>query len=311
MLSDRKIYRGWRLAGFLLVAVLMCLFRNNALYGLAVMAGVFVLLLPLLMLKNKDVKMTLCILAITIGCILASKCMFTVLQRSLHAASGSTAEMLSVPMQQMARSYVYHQEELTPEEDALMTSFFDRDSLLRYRYYLSDPVKAGMDISFFNEHKKEFVMLWLDLFQKFPKEYVAAPLYNTFGLWYLGGDSSSYIAYEMLPPFDSEHAVEIRSKLPWLKSWYSWFTADHLQDSLPVGSLIFYTSFYSWCILLAAFVLIVNRRYSELILPLFLACYEFSLVFGPCIIIRYCFGIILCVPVLLSAVFCRRTASSH
>lgn len=303
MAAEHRFYRGWQLAAFLAAAVLMCLFRNNAVYGLVVMLGVLILTFLVLKFHRKEGTWILHASGMILICIIASQCMFGVLERGLHAAKGSSAEMLSVPMQQMARVYVRHQEELTSEERAEMTRFFDEGMLLKYKYYVSDPVKAGMDMEYFNDHKGDFVRLWMQLGRKFPGEYLASPLYNTFGLWYIGGDSSCYMEYKMSPPFDEEHAVETRSKIPWLMAYYSWFTYENLQEYLPGLSLVFYTSFYSWCIALGAGILVVKRKYIYLILPLFLAAYGFTLFFGPCIIVRYCYGMILCVPVLAVMVF--------
>lgn len=60
----------------------------------------------------------------------------------------------------------------------------------------------------------EFLKLWARLGKQFPSEYIEAPLYNTFGLWYLGGDSSCYMEYKMTISFDEKHHVELQSKLP-------------------------------------------------------------------------------------------------
>ena len=234
-------------------------------------------------------------------CILLSQMMFMALERSFHAEKGSKAEMLSLPMQQMARSYVYHQEEFSKEDRDELLRFFDESALLQYTYYLSDPVKNGLDMEEFE--LSDFVRLWLRLGRQFPGEYVKSPLYNTMGLWYMGGDSSCYVEYRMLPPFDEEHVVETRSKLPWLKEYYTWFTDENLQKFLPGLSIFFYTSFYSWCVVLAAGIFIAKRKYHYLILPLFLAGYGFSLIFGPCMAVRYFLAVMVCIPILAAMVF--------
>lgn len=301
MAAERKFYRGWRLGLFLAGGVLMCLFRNNAIYGLAVMACLFGFMWLVWKVRRKEGGLFLKAACLTVLCIVVSQGMFMALEKGLHAEKGSKAEMMSLPMQQMARSYVYHQEEFAPEDKEELLRFFDESWILRYKYYVSDPVKAGMDMEQF--HLADFMRLWLRLGRQFPGEYVKSPLYNMMGLWYMGGDSSCYVEYNMSEPFDEEHRVETRSKLPWLKGYYSWFTDENLQKFLPGLSVFFYTSFYSWCVALAAGILIGKRKYLYLVLPLFLACYGFTLVFGPCIIIRYFLGIMLCIPILAIMVF--------
>lgn len=308
MLWEKSIYRGWKLAAFILLSILMCLFRNNAVYGLAMMFGCLFLTLLYRLVKKETIGRTCRIMGLILAVIVGSQCMFTVLEKELDADKGSAAEMMSLPMQQMARSYAYHQEEFTPEEKEKLLTYFSEDGLSKYKYWVSDPVKSEMNMEAFDEDPEGFLRLWVHLGRKFPSEYLKAPLYNTFGLWYMGGDSSCYIEYEMLQPFDEEHVVETRSFLPWLKAYHSWFTDLNIQKYLPGISLFFYTSFYCWCILLLTGVILGRRRYEMLLLPLFLAGYAFTLLFGPCIIPRYCLGIMMCTPMLAVMAFQKTTS---
>lgn len=61
-----------------------------------------------------------------------------------------------------------------------MERFFEKDWLTRYRYYLSDPVKKGMNMELVEDEPVEFLKLWARLGKQFPSEYLEAPLYNTF-----------------------------------------------------------------------------------------------------------------------------------
>ena len=153
--------------------------------------------------------------------------------------------------------------------------------------------------------KRAFLSLWIELGLRYPGTYIAATLSNTMGLWYLGGDSSSYVEYEMSPPLDEEHGFTSDSKLPFLKDIYSWFTDINIKSYLPVISLIFYTSFYAWGTLLCGLGAIFKKRYELLIPVLFSIAYMLSLVPGPCITIRYMFGVILSFPLLLGLCFSK------
>ena len=123
------------------------------------------------------------------------------------------------------------------------------------------------------------------------------------GIWYMGGDSSCFMEYNMSQPIDEAHRVEFDSKLPPLKAAYSWFTDKNIQKSLPMASILFYTSFYSWAVLICMAVLVQRRRYLHLIPAAVLLGYIVSLVPGPCITVRYMLGIMLCVPVLAAFTF--------
>lgn len=301
MVIEGRFYHGRRLVLFIINSVCMCLFRNNMIYALVVMVGVLVLFGVIKRVGKGNKRLLFKAAGLILVCILLSQVIFVALEKSLHATKGSKAEMMSLPAQQLARSYVYYQEEFSEEDREELLRFFDESALLQYTYYLSDPVKGGLKMEAFK--LSDFLRLWLKLGMQFPGEYIKAPLYNTMGLWYMGGDSSCSMGYKMSPPFDEEHVVEIRSKLPWLKDYYSWFIDENLQKFLPGLSIFFYTSFYSWCIALAAGILIAKRKYLCLLPMLFLMCYGFSLLFGPCMAIRYFLAVMLCIPILAVIVF--------
>ena len=203
-----------------------------------------------------------------------------------------------MPVQQLARTYVYHQDDISMEDKTLLFSYLPEENLNGYKYYVSDPVKAGLNQEYLEENTGDFVKLWAGLGLQYPKEYLLASLYNMMGLWYLGGDSSCYVEYEMSEPFDEEHAVETRSILPGLREVYCWFTDENLQENLPGLSIFFYTSFYVWAVLTAAFFALARRKYLYQIPVLFLGGYILTLVLGPCVTVRYLLGVIMAVPVL-------------
>lgn len=307
MVEEKRFYRGWRLGAFVAVTVLMCLLRNNSIHTLCLMLGVLGLAFLVQWMRKKPVAVLGKMMGLILVCLVVSQGAYGLMERGLHATKGSEAEMLSLPMQQMARTYVRHKEEIPEEQKAALRTYFDESALDSYKYYVSDPVKAGFYVTEFRENPRAFFDLWLDLGRQFPGEYLASPLYNVMGLWYMGGDSSCYLAYEYRGSFDSTvHVVEMQSKLPWLKNIYSWFTDEHIQQYLPGISLFFYTAFYSWCVALAAGIMAAKRKYRYLVLPLILACYGFTLIFGPCILLRYFLCVILCVPILCVMTFQSR-----
>lgn len=121
----------------------------------------------------------------------------------------------------------------------------------------------------------------------------------------MGGDSSCYAEYRMSQPFDENHVVETHSVLPSLKAGYSWFTDENIQRSLPAVSILFYTSFYAWLAFICTVALTARKQYRYLVLSMILFGYIISLIPGPCMIVRYMLGIILCMPVMTGITFYR------
>ncbi len=303
---QKQLYKGWKMAAFVVLAVLACLFRNNMVYGLALMEMGLFLIVVWRIHRKKVIRPLAGVCAVIAVVIVGSHRGFAGLENTLHALKGSKAEMLSLPMQQMARAYVRHTDELAEEDRAEMERFFEKDWLVQYKYYLSDPVKAGMNMELVGDEPADFLKLWARLGKQFPSEYVEAPLCNTFGLWYLGGDSSCYMEYKMTITFDEKHYVELQSKLPAAQAYYSWFQDQNLHRYLPGVSLIFYTSFYLWMILVCGWYLLVQKRYDHLFGTVFLLVYGATLVFGPCILPRYCLGLMVSAPVLAAVTFIKQ-----
>lgn len=298
MVLEQAVYRGWKLGFFLAAVVLMGLFRNNAIHGLFVTSVFLMCLCFISQWRKKKWGFTARLLVVFVISMVLIQLMLMVMERGFEAEKGSIAEMMSVPCQQMARTYVYRGEEILPEDKELLTRFIPEENLLGYKYYVSDPVKAGLDAGYLEENKGAFIRLWLSMGRQFPGEYVQALLYNTMGIWYIGGDSSCFVAFDMMEPFDEEHVVEHRSLFPTAEVFYRWFQDENLEKYVPVLSLVFYSSFYCFVIVLCAGVFMGKKQYDLLILPGFLLGYVITLVFGPCITVRYVMGIMMCVPVL-------------
>ncbi len=303
MVNARRIWQGWRLVCFVILTVLMGLFRNNAIYGLLFMM-VCVAVGGLLSRKQKTRRrMLLTLTAVLLVCIVGIKGMFGALERGMDAHKGSVAEMLSVPCQQLARTYVYHEDEIAEEDKEELFHYIPEDALLSYTYYVSDPVKAQFHAEYLEGHEKDFLRLWAKLGRQFPEEYLLAPLCNTMGLWYMGGDSSCYMEFKMSPLFSENYVVEEDSKLPALRDAYRWFTDQNIQEYLPLVSLIFYTAFYAWLVVICMVTVLAKRNYLYLAPGIYLTGYILTLFLGPCVTVRYMMGVMLCVPVLLAVTF--------
>lgn len=303
MVRSGRLYRGRKLVMFLALAVLMGMFRNNAIHGMAVMIVCLLLACVVLKLRgrSKDTRRLLIgISAMFLVIAATTEGMLMVLAKSVHATKGSVVETLSVPCQQMARVYLYHKDEISPKDRELLLSYIPEQSLEQYTHWISDPVKNAVDVTMLEEKTKAFVGLWFRLGKQFPGEYALATLYNTMGIWYMGGDSSCYVSWDMINPVDEIRQLEFRSKLPLLKDMYSWLTDYNIQRYLPMLSILFYTPFYTWVVVICGGILITRQRGIYLIPITFCMGYAATLALGPCIIIRYMLPIMICCPILLA-----------
>lgn len=302
MSRSQTMYRGFKLARFLIVFILMGLLRNNAVYAVIFTAVCLLVACLYQRLKHRGYRFILQLAGVLLIGVAGIQGSYIMLEKGLDAHQGSVAEMLSIPCQQLARAYVYHGNEMSTEDKEALFRFIPEAALADYKYYVSDPVKAQLNADYLEEHQTEFFQIWADIGRQYPGEYILAPLYNTMGIWYFGGDSSCYVEYHMSSFFDEEHTFQSNSLIPGLKRVYAWFTDSNIQKHLPMVSIIFYTSFYAWMTAGAAAILIQKRQYVYLAPLLLLIAYMLTLLLGPCITVRYMLGIMLCIPVMLAVV---------
>lgn len=304
MVGCRKVYRGLRLMLFLAAFILMGTFRNNAVYAVFFTIACLLAVYLYRRFRHRDDRFMLQLTGLFIAAVIGIQGAYALFEKGLDANQGSVAEMLSVPCQQLARTYVFRGDDMEPGDKEALFRFVPEAALARYKYYVSDPVKAELDSDYLEQNTREFFRLWREIGSQFPQEFILAPLYNTMGIWYLGGDSSCYVEYNTSPFFDETHTIEPRSFWPGLKAVYTWFNDANIQRSLPLLSMIFYTSFYAWMVVAGGAVVIRKRQYHYLIPLLLLVGYMLTLLLGPCITVRYMLGIMLCVPCLLPVAFC-------
>jgi len=79
----------------------------------------------------------------------------------------------------------YHDKSIPDEDKNIIRAFLPLEQLDdKYNPYLSDPVKSSFNQEAFTENKAAFLKLWGRLFADYPKTYLAAFLYNTYGYAY-------------------------------------------------------------------------------------------------------------------------------
>ncbi len=278
--------RGWRLL-FVLSGMAMMLFRNNGFYA-------FLVMIPfLLFLQKKQWRQILFLTACAVaGCLFVN----VGLKTALHAQSGEYQEILTVPIQQMARTYKYAPEVFTPEDREILYEVLSKEALSLYTPRLSDPVKYRFDNAAFAEDKAKYGSLWLRTGMKKPLIYLNAWFMTSYGFWYpdtvinvYGGNTvftftykdNSYFGYEVEEPGVRE------SKIPWLDEIYRRLSLEVWKEKAPVVSWLFSPGAMFWFIAFL-FTWMLNRRRYEIMypfLPVFLLW--LTVLLGPTYLPRY------------------------
>ena len=78
----------------------------------------------------------------------------------LHAQAEENQEMLTVPIQQLARVYACSPSVMTQEEQETLLAFLPEEALKRYTPKLSDSVKIDFNNERYKENPSLFWKLW-------------------------------------------------------------------------------------------------------------------------------------------------------
>lgn len=283
--------------GFVLAAFCTMIFRNNGLY-------IVLLMLPLLAFQyRKYLKKLFLLIA---GILLLYGLYRGPVYAVLSVTPGGVEEMLSVPIQQMARVYHYDYDSLNPEDLDLLYQILPHENLDSYKSTVADPVKSGFCQEGFSAHRKEFIRLWIQWGIEHPLTYINSFLIGTVDYWYPGAvvdgykDSygkSSYFDYRVAEPGE-ENVL-----LPKLHRFYETISWDKKAQQFPLAFLVlspgwyllvFFTIFmYLWC-----------YRKKRLLLPLMILLLSVATVLlGPIALVRYVLILFYAFPVLIALFF--------
>ena len=290
----------------------LIIFRNNALYAL-VPAIVIYMLIPCSTwadgktrkratvpppVDGKARKRTL-VLTLAAGC-LAGCLVNGGLKAALHAESGSPREALSIPIQQMARSYSLHRDEMPEDLRADLELCLGGDVTDVYDPHLADKVKKQVYL----KDTGRFIKSWLNILIKYPGDSFDAWLYTTEGAWYIGDTSANRIygtgggfgylntdTRSMPQGFEVTH----RSFLPGLTDFLEKSFSDNAFEDIPVLRRIFAPALYIWILIAFLYVCLVRRGgmgAAGLLIPAFV---YLTILCGPAVLVRYMYPYMLMV----------------
>ena len=274
------------------------LFRNNAVYAAVAECVLLLILLPATRKKRFAEKVLLVIFA----AVLIAEMGFAGLKQVTGAKSGGVAEMLGVPIQQLARVYNYEYEKLDQDDLNTLAYYIPQAVLPDYNDVLSDPVKTFFYSENFHESPAAFFKFWLSVGKKCPFTYADSFLRNTAPLWKIGDRSNlrinnDYLAVDFIR---IENSVKRDSKLPVLKNTLDRLIGKGEILDTPVLSIQASMALYFWLLFLTTWIMLAEKQYEMLYLPLLPLMYMLTLLFGPCIDPRYCLAPVLCTPFVLA-----------
>jgi len=313
--SDFKI-EGWDI-GYFLATTGMILFRSNGRYAFAVL--LFFLLSAFLFGRSSRLFYGKLLLNSLFG-LIAGSILMSVLFNITGAQQGDRREMLSMPIQQLARSMIYHggvgvlaEDDNTMEEGdkALINDFILNQAYKEYCPDIADPVKSSTNTYVFRYRMKDFMSTYFRLMVQYPGDYLNAvlavnagylsPLDTTHAYINENGKESGlgYIQTRWVAGELAERGIYKDSQWEWLHGKLEWFADENAYLNIPILKYIFVPGTYFWLYLLLAAWLLVFRRF-RLLLPLSLVMgYYGTLLLGPTVQLRYLYPVMIILPFLL------------
>ncbi|MDD6628061.1 MAG: DUF6020 family protein [Lachnospiraceae bacterium] len=284
-------------------ATSMMLLRNNGLYA-------FVFLIPFLAFYQKKYRKRVLIwAAISIaGCLLINGGFRVAFQ----ADDSENQEILTVPIQQLARTYKYEPEVFSEEDVKTLHEILPEEALVMYNARLSDPVKYRFRNDAFAAGKVKYIKLWAKIGLKKPLSYINAWLMTSYGFWYpdtvinvYAGNSvftftyedSSYFGYEVELPGVRD------SKIPWLDEVYRRLSLEIEQEKVPIVSMLFSPGGLFWLFAFVFSYMLYRKNYHILMPCIMVLAVWLTVILGPTYLPRYVlifwFGLPLLVALLL------------
>lgn len=298
------------------------LFRNNGKYAMLVL----VCFLLLAIWRGKDGRrMYVRLFGVVAVALVVGQLILTAVFHVSGAGQGDKREMLSMPIQQLARCMVYHggagvmpedDNTISDEDKALINDFLLNESYKYYQPSLSDPVKTHTNTYVVRYRTGEFVGTYLRLLGEYPGDFVNAALALDAGYLYPGDVSHAYVyaregavgegyvqviwAEERLNGW----GVHKDSKWQWLHDVMETWADENAYLDIPVLKYFFVPGSYLWLYLIWAGWLLLTRRY-KMLLPLGLVLgYYITLLLGPTVQLRYLYPLMIALPFLVLLADC-------
>ena len=294
------------LVASILAAVAMMLFRNNGMYA-------YVVWLPLvamgIFILTKQKKYSIVITCVMAGSVLAFLVSAKILAAVLGASDVESQEIMTVPIQQMVRTYVYSPDTYTEEEKEILFEIIPEEDMKLYNPRLSDLVKSKFNNTNFNANKGKYLALWLKTGMRKPLIYLNAWFMTSYGYWYpdavinvYGGNTVHTFTYQDSSyfGFETENPGIRESKFPWLEEQFRKMSLELYQHKLPGVSMLFSPGFMFWVYAFIVCFLVWKKKWNRVLGMSGILLLWLTVILGPTYLVRYVLILWFAMPVIVS-----------
>ena len=259
--------------------VLTCLLRNNIVYAVP-----FAGLVAICLVKKVRIKQ----LIFWLCCLILPLAINKGLALATGAASGSIAEAMSVPFQQITRLYIEEGEEaFTEDELEYLYTIVDQECFSYYDPIIADKMKTSFwqHIDVIEADMGKFIGFWIKKGLEYPRWYIEAFLDNTYQAWYpftILHDTEK-TRYFMVTEWDEEYSN------PRIPALYYFFLKvyENEYQSWPVVRLFFTIGTMFVSLITAFFYAIWKKDMTALVPFVFTLLVCATCMLGPVSDLRY------------------------
>lgn len=283
--------------GLGIALLVMAMLRNNGFY-------VFLVMIPALCaLVQKKYRKRM--LAVIVMVLTVRAGVNGALDAALKPVNTDVQETLTVPIQQLARTWNYSPEVFEEAEREALFEILPQEVLERYNPKLSDLVKIDFGTEYYEKNPRRYQSLWLRIGAKAPLTYVNAWLMTSYGFWYPFTvidvyNGSRYYTESSYFSCETEAPGWRHSFFPQLEKVYqeiSWGAGIH---RIPVLSWLFSPGFLCWVYVLAGLFLLSQKRWDMLGILIPVYGNWLTVLLGPTYLVRYVLIFWFALPLLLT-----------
>ncbi len=277
----------------IIIGIILCLSRNNVIYG-------FAFVIPVMLFFAKKYRKYIFILfaGIFVGYILLN----TAFIKITDASKGQFRESMSMPMQQLARVYKYHKDELNIDElKFIATMVKNEKDLNNYLPKRSDNVKSHTISQFFKT--KEFIIGYIKLGIKYPSTYLNSflimssailyPFDNSF--WWTG----LFVGINDIKFINVSASDILKHKNKSLHSFISKKNYFVKKNNSMLSFILFNQSIWFYILIFALLYFMYTKNYKNIFILLIPLGYATTLFLGPIMYFRYTYYLMVIVPMII------------
>lgn len=282
--------------GFGLSAFFTMTLRNNGLY-IVIIVCVVMCFSCTKMVKDQAKRFVIVMLVLV-----ASYGIYTgPVYDMLDVKAGGIEEMLSVPLQQMARVHRYDYDSLEEADLEFLYKIVPKEYIESYRPTVSDFVKSGFQRSAFEDNKAEFFRLWIKWGLEHPLTYINSFLINTVDGWYpkavidgYRNDKNNYCDYRVAEPGTEVVLLE--------KAHAYYDSISHDKAVQQNGwSFLFLSPGWYFILFLHFFLYTLCQKRYTLVIPMLVPLLNcLTVLLGPMALVRYVLILFYAFPTILS-----------